>query len=151
TAGLWTLFGGVLMVGLTAAGIRTFGTPLWAKLPGLGRLVGLGWDGPIEHRVTLAVNPGKQFVRIHLPPYIIQLLSYYGSVLSVDGPAAAGLRWNHQTDLTSVRLPVRARTLSLLWTDRARDDSWVEITFKAGSRAARLRLGCNPIEQGIES
>lgn len=123
---------------------RRFSTLLQAKLPGMGRLVRLQWDRPIEHRTSLAVNPGSQFLRLHLPHFLVQALVYWGAVVRVSGPAAPALRWSHDTGPEPVRLPVRKRTLSLLWKDGEPAAESVEISFDIGPRVARLCLGRTP-------
>lgn len=139
---------GLLVLALGSGGFigfvlffRRFGNLLRAKLPGIGGLVRLRWVEPIEYRTSLAVNPGSQFVRFHLPPYLIQSLLYRNAYMRVDGPGASGLRWNHANDLDPIRLPVRSRTLSLIWRDTASEPDWVEVSLDIGSRVARLRLG----------
>jgi hypothetical protein len=147
---LWALAGAVVLLAALAVVLRSFATPLWAKLPGMSRLVALGWGGPVEQRSTLTVNPGSQLVRFHLPPFLVQLLAYPGAKLRVQGPVAGSLRWSHSDGTAPVQLPLRARTVSLLWrTDAIAGDGWTEISLTTGSRMARLILG--PVSRGGEA
>jgi hypothetical protein len=146
-AGRWALYlliAGTAFLAIFVLVFRRFKTLVRVKLPGKGKLVKLRWDGPVLHRAALTVNPGSQFVRFHLPAYLVQALVYRHAVLTVRGAAAEELEWNHPDGGGTVRLPIAARTVSLLWKEKAREADWAEVIFDIGSRRTSVQLGHVP-------